>query len=124
MVGVGFDGCFVVVDGRGRGVMGVILEVWLGLLMVSQVSYLVKGRTVWVVAGMASPVSAGSGVDGLKMKNSRALLVALRVGVGALATGPHFGGHALLGGLLASSGSGHHGWVFGVGEGILSMCWL
>ncbi len=87
--------------------------------MGSQVPYLVEGHTVWVVTGRTSPVSASSGVDGLEMENSRALQVTSRVGVGALAAVPNFGGHALLGGLLASSSGGRRCWVFGVGEGML-----
>ncbi len=63
-----------------------------------------------IVAGRASPVSASSGVDGLDMEVSRAFLAAPRVGVGALAASPGFGGHALLGGLLVGLGGGHHCW--------------
>ena len=76
-----------------------------------------EGRTVWVVARRASPVSASSGVDGLEMEKSRAFLVAPQVGIGALAAGPDFGGHAILC-LFASSGGGCHYWVFKVDEGI------
>ena len=92
----------------------VVLGGWLGLLGLGPMA---EGRTVWVVAGRASPVRASSGVDGLEVEKSRAFLVAPQVGMGALAAGPDFGGHALLGGLLASSGGGCHCWTFGVGEG-------